>query len=219
MRLALDLPRPAVEPGTVRAAVEEVLARREFQELTPSLAARARAWVSEQLGRLLESVAGAEQAALVGSLVLGVMAVVVVLLALRFARGVRGTPRVAQAAPGTHRRSSADWAGDAEAHERAGRRREALRCWYRSLLAALAVHGVVDETPGRTAGEYLAEVHARRPDLAGEVAAVTAAFEATWYGAAPVDEARVAEARRRVEGVRDALARVPAAAGAHGDGR
>lgn len=215
MRLALELPRPPVDPETARAAVEEVLARREFRELEPSVAARVRARVSEQLGRLLETLAGVEQADLVGSVVLVALAGVGILVAVRFARGMRRSPRLTPSASEGIGRSSDDWAAEAEAHRAAGRRRDALRCWYRTMLAALAANGALDETPGRTTGEYLTEVRARRPDLGDDATAVTRAFEATWYGDEPVDDARLDDVRARVGALRRATGRVPAGAAEH----
>lgn len=198
----------------------EVLSRPEFAEAAPSLAARVRDWLAEQLGRLLEAVAGTGQAALVGSLVLTAAVVVAVVLALRFTRGLRPDPGLATGSAERVGRAHADWSADAEEHERAGRRREALRCRYRALIAALAAAGVVDEAPGRTTGEYLAEVGQRRPDTLSDVAAVTAAFDASWYGHAPVDEATLDEVRRRSHAVRASLGRRRAtAAPAAGDRR
>lgn len=197
--LAAELPPPAAGAEEVRRAVADVLSRPEYADLTPSLAERARAWAAEQLGRLLEAVVGTGQAALIGSLVLAAVLAVVVVLAVRFARGVRADP--VRVRPGGDRvgRDAADWAAEADAHERAGRRREAVRCRYRMLVAALAAAGAVEEAPGRTTGEYLAETVQRRPDLADDVAAVTRAFEAAWYGSTPVDEALLDDVRRRAD--------------------
>lgn len=193
--------------------MQEVLSRPEYQEAGPSLVARARSWLAEQLGRLLENMAGTEYASLVGSLVLVALVVAAVVLAVRFARGVRRDPGVASPTLDAVGRSSTEWAAEADEHERAGRRREALRCRYRSLVAALAAAGAVDEAPGRTAGEYLAELRARRPAAADDVTAVTIAFEASWYGNLPVTDATLDEVRAHVESARSAARRRPAAAG------
>jgi len=216
--LAVELPPPAVGPEEVRRVVTEVLSRPEFAGAAPSLAARVRGWVAEQIGRLIEAVAGTGGASLVGSLLLTAAVVVAVVLALRFARGLRPDPALAPVTADRVGRQAADWAAEADAHAREGRLREALRCRYRALVAALAAAGAVDETPGRTTGEYLAEVARRRPDAVSDVAAVTAAFDASWYGHARVDETTLDEVRRRTDAVRAALGRhrpvaAPAAGG------
>lgn len=213
--LAVDLPRPATEPEQVRRVVEDVLSRREFADAGPSLAARLRGWIAEQLGRLLEAVVGTEQAGLIGTLVLVVVVAVAVVLAIRFVRGMRGDPDrpTAPTVEGMGR-DAASWAAEADEHEGAGRLRAALRCRYRALLAELAAAGVVDETPGRTTGEYLGEVRRRRPAAAQHVAVVTDAFEASWYGDAPVHPATLDEVRRRTAEARAAVAgRTPEPAG------
>lgn len=216
VRLSVELRPPAAEPGQVRRVVEDVLSRREFADADPSLTARLEEWIGEQLGRLFEAVAGTGQAPLIGTLLLVAVVVVAVLLATRFAGGVRGDPD--RPAPRTVEdvgRDAAAWLAEADDHERAGNLRAALRCRYRGLLSQLAAAGVVDETPGRTTGEYLEEVRRRRPAAAAHVAAVTAAFEASWYGDAPVTPASLDDVRRHIAAARAAVAgRTPAPAGA-----
>lgn len=222
--LTVALPPPAAGADAVRRAVAEVLARPEYAEATPSVAGRVRAWLADQLGRLLDAVLGTGQASLVGSLLLVAAVAVVVVLAVRFARSVRRDPGMAVGTAEGVGRAPADWMAEADGHERAGRYREAVRCCYRALVASLAAAGVVDEAPGRTAGEYLAETRHRRPEAGEEVAAVTAVFEAAWYGHAPVDRALLDQVRDRVEAARVAVARTRAgerpvaAAASGGDG-
>lgn len=193
-------------PDEVRRAVADVLARPEYAELAPSLGARVRGWVVEQLGRLLEFVAGAGQASLIGSLLLIAAVAVAALLAVRFARAVRGDPAAAAVTVDGLGRDPADWAAEADVHERAGRDRDALRCRYRALIAVLAATEIVSEAPGRTAGEYLDEARRRRPDLAADVTAFTAAFESVWYGHAAVGPATLDDARDRLAAVRRTVA-------------
>lgn len=208
----------------VRRAVAEVLARPEYAEATPSVTARVREWLAEQLARMLETVLDTGQASLLGSVLLVAAVLVVVVVAVRFARSVRRDPGTAVVTAGGIGRAPWDWAAEADEHERAGRYRQAVRCRYRALVASLATAGVVDEAPGRTAGEYLAEARRRRPEAGAEVAAVTAAFEAAWYGHAPVDLATCDEVRDRARAAaaavgRRAADRPVATASPGGDGR
>jgi len=147
--------------------------------------------VADVFDRVLGALIGGGGASLFawGLLALGIG--VVGALAARFARGVTpdaGLPASSVSAP---LRTATDWRSEAEAHERAGRWRPALRCRYRALVAELAAGGVVEEFPGRTAGEYRVAVGVSAPAVAPDFAAATELFERTWYGRAPTgaDEA------------------------------
>ena len=206
--LAAELPASAVDPDLARRTADEVLARSEYAGIEPTLLQRAWGWVAEQLGRALDALGGSGQARLVGTLLLLVGVAAVAILAARFARGVRRDPEVAAATTGPVGRAGADWAAEASAHEQAGRWREAVRCRYREVVADLAGAGLVDEVPGRTAGEYLAEVRDAAPAAGTPFAAMTGAFEEAWYGNAAVAEGDLRALRedagrlRRVTGLR-----------------
>lgn len=202
---------PAVDAERVRRAVEEVLSRPEYAEAAPSLVARARAWLAEQLGRLLDALLSAGQASLLGTVLLVAFVAVAALLVARYLSGVRRDPAAEAAVGGPVGRTAGEWRAEADEHERAGRWREALRCHYRALVADLADAGVLEEVPGRTTGEYAAQLAAAVPGAAASFRAATEAFERAWYGHAPVDAAdldafhdRAAATRRAVTG------RVPA---------
>ena len=114
-----------------------------------------------------------------------------IILSARFARSMTPDPGRAMTAPAVPRRSARDWRAEAEALEGAGEWRPALRARYRSLVADLAARGLLDEVPGRTAGEYRVEVAAAVPRVASEFAGATELFERAWYGSRPTgaDEA------------------------------
>jgi hypothetical protein len=59
-------------------------------------------------------------------------------------------------------------------------------------VADLASRGLVEEVPGRTAGEYRHQVEVNVPASAGDFDGATALFEAAWYGNRPTgpEEAR-----------------------------
>lgn len=177
----------ATRSERVRAVVEEVLERREYAGLSPSLWDRMVAGAQEWLGGLLSAVMGARGGALAASLLLvGAAVAVAGLVGVGLLR-LRGD-RVREAAAGADvHRPAVDWRAEARDHERAGRWRDALRCRYRALIADLAADGVLQEVPGRTAGEYLEAVRTARPSSAQAMAAVTATFQAAWYGHERVD--------------------------------
>jgi hypothetical protein len=166
----------------VREAVREVLSRPEFRPPDRSLAERVFDWVLEMVGRLLAALGGSGAGGIVGLVLLALVVLGVIVLAARFSRGLTPSPEVAAAVPGEARRSAAEWRAEADAQERAGAWREAVRSRYRALVADLAARGLVEEVPGRTAGEYRREVGRSLPEAATDFAGATELFEVAWYG-------------------------------------
>jgi len=193
-----------------------VLARPEFRQNAPGLVSQFVDLLREWLGRFLEAIVGAGRGDVVGTIVTVAFVVVVVVLVARFASRVRRDPSRDVAVAGVTGRAPREWLAEAEAHERAGRWRQAVRCRYRLLLARLAVRGLLDEVPGRTSGEYLREAGINLPAARDDLRLATTAFEEVWYGDRTPDAGqvrRVAEAVDRAEAVA-AGARAPALAGA-----
>jgi hypothetical protein len=183
MSRARDLPVPTRAPDDVRRVADEVLARREFRRPEPSLFDRAQEWVAEQLERVFESLAGGGRGSLVGLVLLVLLVGAVVWLALRLGRTVGGDPRVRMPeAVVEDVRSAQEWRAEAERAEAEGRWREGVRYRHRALVAELAERGVVEEVPGRTAGEYRRDIAGAAPEVADDVAAATDLFERVWYG-------------------------------------
>lgn len=214
MTPVLDLPSRGADPERVRRVVDSVLSRHEYAAAEPSLVDRAHQWMLDRLGRVLGLLFSSGRASLLGTVILGLAVAAAAVLAARFLRDVRRDPARATAEPEPPGRAASDWLDDAARHERAGRWRDALRCRYRALVGELAAAGLVDEVPGRTSGEYLAELAGSAPGAAAPLVAATRAFESAWYGGRTVDAGDVAafatQARRAVvaTGVRR---RVPAA--------
>ncbi len=86
------------------------------------------------------------------------------------------------------RREPSNWRAEADAHRRAGRFRDALRCRYRALVGDLARRGLVDEIPGRTTGEERAQLHDVAPRAAPPFDRAADLFDGAWYGDVAVDE-------------------------------
>ena len=173
---------PGQDPNQVREVVREVLSRPEFRPPERSLVERVYDWVLEAIGRLLAVLGGSGAGGIVGLVLLALVLVGVGVLVARFSRGLTPSPEVAAAVPGVRRRSAAEWRTEAEEQERAGAWREAVRCRYRALVADLASRGLVEEVPGRTAGEYRREVGQALPGAATDFAGATELFEVAWYG-------------------------------------
>jgi len=190
-----ELPVPDRDPDQVREVVREVLARPEFRPPHRSLTERALDWVLELIGRLLAALGGSGAGGIVGLILLALVLVGVGVLAARLSRGLTPSPEVAAAVPAGRRRSAAEWRAEAEAQERAGAWREAVRSRYRALVADLASRGLVEEVPGRTAGEYRREVGHALPEAATEFAGATELFEVAWYGRARTGAGEAAHLR------------------------
>jgi hypothetical protein len=209
-----DLRVPDRDPEQVREAVREVLSRPEFRPPDRPLAQRVFDWVLEMIGRLLAALGGSGAGGVVGLILLALVLLGVAVLVARFSRGLTPSPEVAAAVPGGPRRSAAEWRAEAEAHERTGAWREAVRSRYRALVADLAARGLVEEVPGRTAGEYRREVGRSLPEAAADFAGATELFEVAWYGRAPTgpgEAARLRDLSDRVLGRADPGARLAGA--------
>jgi Domain of unknown function (DUF4129) len=188
----LDLPVSDRNPDEVHRAAREVLSRPEFRAAGRSLFARVLDWVLGHLADLIAALIGSSAASIVGLILTLLILGAVAAVAIRFARGMSSDPEVAAAIPSAPRRGAEEWRAEAEAHERAGEWRRALRCRYRALVADLAGRGLVEEVPGRTAGEYRGEVQRNAPGAAEAFSGATDLFERAWYGRAPTgaDDAR-----------------------------
>lgn len=168
----------------MRRAAEEILARSEFQEAPRSLYQQFLDWLGDLLGDVLGTLLSSGTGSV---LAWAVLVAVVGLLAWLVVRAVPRSGHRREAGAGPHveiepRRPAEAWLTEAERHEAEGRWRDALRCRYRALVATLARGGVVEEVPGRTAGEYRALVRQARPAVAEPFADATDRFERAWYG-------------------------------------
>lgn len=193
---AADLRPPQRDPTVARDAARRVLDRPEYRRPAPTLLQRARRWVVEQLERLLGGLLGSGRGATVFWVVVAAGVVVLVVVLARFGRGVTADPARRVTAATAGRRTPGEWRAEAESHEAAGRWRAGLRCRYRALVAELVERGLVDDVPGRTAGEYRTEVRERVPASAEPFEEATDLFEQAWYGNCPTGDAEAATFER-----------------------
>jgi hypothetical protein len=184
----LDLPVPERDPGEVHDATRRVLRRAEFQPARRTPLEVAWQWLLERLGILLGQLASGGAGAVIGLVVVLLILAAVAFVAVRFSLGVTRDPAAAAALTAVPGRTPAEWRAEAEAHERAGEWRQAVRCRYRALVADLAVRGLVDEIPGRTAGEYRGELRRNAPVVADDFAGATELFELAWYARWPTGQ-------------------------------
>ena len=176
-----DLPVPSSGADEVRRIADEMLARPEFLQAQPTWWQRLTRVVFDFISRVLEAMAGDGRGSIIGTVTIIVVVLALLYLIVRLTRTVRVDPRLADATGSALGRTRADWAADAQACEAAGEWRDAVRCRYRELLAALAGAGLLAEVAGRTSGEYLTTFAADVPGAADAFAQVTHRFETAWY--------------------------------------
>ena len=187
-------------PEEIRRAAREIVSRPEFRRTPRSPVQVVLDWIGRQLDSLFNHVQGGNGDVL-GFVIAGLAVAVIVVLLVRFARSLQRDPGTAVPLDADVGRPATDWKAEADAHEAAGEWREALRCRYRAMVADLAARGVVDEVPGRTAGEYRTAVTRSTPAAAPDFSGATELFERAWYGAKPTgpdDSARFRELSERV---------------------
>jgi hypothetical protein len=193
-----DLPKPTRPPGQVTRVVHDVLARPEYRHPGPSFLERLKNDVFDWVARVLSSVVGAGVGAWI---VVAVIVGLVVFVIWRLAAGVTREPGQGIAVSAGRTRPAIEWRAEAEAHERAGEWRQAVRARYRALVADLASRGFLHEIPGRTAGEYRAELGDALPTASPPFAGATELFEGAWYGKRPTAAADAAHFRELADRV------------------
>lgn len=183
-------PRSSVDGDEVDRSVDDVLGDPAFTSSQETWLSRlrddVRQWFLERLTSLFESGAGTVLAwALVGLAVLAGVLVVV-----RATRGLRRGAVADQGPPAVRvaRRAAADWLGDARAAREAGELAEAVRCGYRAVVAGLAREGALEEVPGRTVGEYRAQVAHEGPAHLPAFERASEVFERVWYARRPASD-------------------------------
>ena len=141
-------------------------------------------WISRQIEKISDTADGSNGAwSQIGLVVLVIGVGAVAYFAIRGARGLTRESLVGRAFDDEEGRAPIDWRNDAEAYERRGDYRTAVRCWYRSLIAELAQRNVVRELAGKTAGEYRREIRAvGAAELYEPCRRVCDVFELVWYG-------------------------------------
>jgi hypothetical protein len=196
---------PPRDPDSVRRAAHAILAQPQFRTTPPSLIDRARHWLGQQVSKLLDQTLSGHLS-LIGAAVLVLVVGLLVWLIVRLVRNLRADPAARGPAVASTRRPPADWLAEAAACEARGDWRGALRARYRALVAELSRRGLVDEIPGRTTGEYRAEVAANLPGAAAEFGTATDLFEGAVYGDRPAGPDETGEIRelaaRVLEGTR-----------------
>jgi hypothetical protein len=175
-----DLPPPSRSAGEIHRTARQVLSRPEYHRHDPNVLDRFWTAVTDFIGRLLAR--AFQGPTLIGAVLFILLLAFVIVVTVRVGRGVTAEGGAPLTGAAIARRTAGQWRAEADERERAGDWRGGLRCRYRALVAELAERGLVDEVPGRTAGEYRREVAGSVPAAAADFAGATELFELAWYG-------------------------------------
>jgi Domain of unknown function (DUF4129) len=190
---AAPLPHPQQDPTATKDKAKAILDQPQFRGVQPSWFQKAVQWIGDHLARALGGLFGGGSGSLIAwVIILGLLAGVVLVIVF-VGRTVRREPeRDEPEARVEIRRTASDWRAEAEALEAKGDWKGALRCRYRALVAELIARRLVRDMPGRTTGEYRADVRSSLPDAGPGFTGATELFERAWYGDRPTgpDESR-----------------------------
>lgn len=195
--MAEELPVPEHTAQEVKDKLAEILSGNEFRPRPKSLLDRLTGSLGDFFNWLLGPISKPSigDTSLLEFAIMAVLVVLVVLVVLRLTRTMRkgGRVRFENHVQASMRQTGKVWRQEAEAHERAGAWRLALRCRYRAFLADLVDRDVIADIPGRTAGEYRDEVQNRYTRIAEPLKGMTDLFQGSWYGNESVgaDEAQL----------------------------
>lgn len=192
---------PQRAPDEIRDAVDSVLSRPEYRQPAKGLVQRLREEIVDLLDRALTAFVGGGRGALLAWSILGLAAIALTVVAIRFAGGVTRDAYQPVDAVALRRRTAAEWRAEAEEAERTGNWRSGLRARYRALVADLAERGLVEDVAGRTSGEYRTEVAGNVPAAAKPFSGATEIFERAWYGQIPSDAGDAARFRELADEV------------------
>jgi hypothetical protein len=187
-----------VDPAAARHALDQILARPEFRS------AHAPSWLDRVTENVLRWLLGVVQRTFGSSafptitnvLVYALIAAAVVTTAVVLFRRVGRDAAADSAAAAFHvipPRPWTDWLDRARTASRAGDWREAIRLTHWCAIAWLEARGSWRPDPSRTPREYVRLVQSGQP-AAAALRALTELAERVWYGTAPADDARFAEA-------------------------
>lgn len=180
-----------IDYAAARAALQEVLAQREFQRRdTSQWSDQLQRWIYDWATYLLDLV-GASGNVTTAMLARGLAWIIAIgaLLALVYwlwrmrLPGSASRPLAIAVMP---RLTSREWTLKARAALRDGDAREAIRCGYHAVLFRLEEQGVWRVDDSRTPREYLSMLKAQDARHAALVD-LTREFEQVWYAARPAD--------------------------------
>ncbi|ANZ18350.1 DUF4129 domain-containing protein [Streptomyces noursei] len=186
-RLDDDIP-VRISRVPAREAAERELSDPRYHQHDPNLLQRALNWLSERLGELFSTAAGATPGGWVGLIAIAVF-VLLLVIALRLRLGaVRRTPATTGALFSDTPRTAAEHRATADRHAADGRWNEAIQDRMRAIVLALEERALLTPGPGRTADEAATEAGLVLPAHAGQLHTAARTFDDVAYGGRPGTE-------------------------------
>ncbi len=180
---ALDLGREAA-----RELARQELRRAEYRAAQPSLLRRLLSAVGRFLDGALNAAAGAAPGGVLGVLALVLLFVGFVAVVLtRLGPLARARSGDGALFDGRRRLTAAQHRSLAEQAADEGRFADAIRERLRAVVRDLEARGVLDDRPGRTAGEVARDGGRALPGAADQLLRGAVVFDETWYGGRPAD--------------------------------
>ena len=181
-----DLPTPDPPPGDVKERADQILRDGQFRSGSKSLAQRVCDWLLDRIRLPFSDASGGNTVVGFVILIVCLAGLVYVLSRIRFGMPASVTSKDDTLDIDIEEDRPADvWRADAEQAEAAGQWKLALRARYRWLLGELIDRQLLVNVPGRTPGEYRADMARALPDHATPFATATDLFERAWYGNEP----------------------------------
>ncbi len=162
-------------------AVEE-LAKPEYHVDDPSLSERLIRWLYDEFTQLLDTASRNVPGGWWGLAGLALLIALVIGAALWRGGPVRRTSSGGHALFAGKTRSAADHRRSADRAAATGQWEEAVLERYRAIVRGLEERTILEPHPGRTADEAAAGGGQALPELAGDLAAAAATFDAVAYG-------------------------------------
>lgn len=203
-----EVPVDVTREEAQRAAARE-LADPRYHADDPSLLTRGVRWLLDQLGGLLAQAESVSPGGYLGLLVvgvLGVLAVIVIRLAVGRLERVTGRPDPLFEQPPL---SAAQYRQVAEDHATRAAWAPAVRARLRAIVRELEQRDLLDVQPGRTADEAAAQAGAALPDCAQDLRDAARIFDEIWYGGRPATAELYARLRDADDAVRRARPAAP----------
>lgn len=187
MRSLSDLTRESA-----RDAAREELSRPQYDDAQPPLLVRLAGRLVRWLLDLVDGAAAAIPGGRVGLLILFALLAVFVAVVLSRVRPLAARRERAPLFEGSAVLSAAEHRALAETAAAEGRFADAVRERLRAVVRDLEARGVLDERPGRTAGEVARDAGSAVPATADDLRRAAHVFDEVWYGGRSADSSSYA---------------------------
>lgn len=169
-------------------------------------------WLLEKFGEAFEQAIRITPGGL-PSLLLAVVVIVAIAVAARMGLGPVGIrDALTDRRKGARSTTADEYRAEAERLAAAGQFKEAVRERFRAIIRELEQRAVLDQRPGRTAGEIAREGGTAVPAIRPDLHTVATTFDVVWYGrrvADASDYAVVRDADDRIRSGKLTLAALP----------